>query len=286
VRRASLSVLIATVAACAELPRGASCSGDGCFDADAAVVVDAAADAATDVPDAPGVLPDSPDVLLDAPDVLLDAPDVLLDAPDVLRDAPDVLRDAPDDVPDAAADVREAGVDAPITGGCVSGAVGSHVVRFRWTGSTSGSRASVSYEANPLPDRSRWRVSANSRSIGYTPVFGDPFLGEGGLELSGTVFIDVELSTAGLGALSNVTLAVYGRSYNTTASGSFAWRTFSGMGATPSGFVANSAPYRWYRADAAASFVPGDRGVLLRITPGPPSGSLVVSRVELCFDAR
>lgn len=309
-RRASLYVFVAALTACAELPRGGSCSGDGCSDAAPLDREDDVADAkaepapedALDVvsePDAPDAPRDvGPDAPLDAPDVAPDAaPDAVPDAapdaaPDVRDAGPDVfdatadVRDAAADVRDAAADVREAGVDAPATGGCISGAVGSHVARFRWTGSTSGSRASVSYEANTLPDRSRWRVTANSRSIGYTPVFGDPFLGEGGLELSGTVFIDVELSTAGLGALSNVTLAVYGRSYNTTASGSFAWRTFSGMGATPSGFVANSAPYRWYRADATAAFVPGDSGVLLRITPGPPSGSLVVSRVELCFDAR
>ncbi len=310
------------LAACAERPPGDSCTGDGCFDADivdrADDVADAKApdaDAALDVaseppapdvgldapadvasePPAPDVGPDAPADVRDAgpdafdapPDAAPDvAPDVAPDAPLDARDAgPDVF-DAPADIRDVAVDVREAGVDAPVTGGCISGAVGTHVARFRWTGTTSGSRASVSYEANTLPDRARWRVTANSRSIGYMPVWGDPFLGEGGLDLSGTVFIDVELSTAGLGAISNVTLAVYGRSYNTTASGSFAWRTFSGMGAAPSGLVANSAPYRWYRADATAAFVPGDNGVLLRITPGPPSGSLVVNRVEVCFDAR
>lgn len=312
-RRASLCLIVAALAACPETPRGGPCAGGECPDADAALLDDADAPEAT--PDAAEEPDAEPDVAMDvaadgvdaapdaAPDAAMDvapdaAPDVAPDLPDAARDAsldvapdrPDALADASPDARDAAADaspdVREAGVDVPPTGGCVSGAVGTHVARFRWTGTTSGSRASVSYEANTLPDRSRWRVTAASRSIGYTPVFGDPFLGEGGLELSGTVFIDVELSTAGLGAISNVTLAVYGRSYNTTASGSFAWRTFSGSGATPSGFVSNVAPYRWYRADATASFVPGDSGVLLRITPGPPSGALVVSRVEVCFDAR
>ena len=103
--------------------------------------------------------------------------------------------------------------------------------------------------------------------------------------MSGTVFMDVELSTAGMGSLRGVTLAIYGRSYNTTASGSFTWMTFDGSGAAPSGSVANSAPYRWYRADATAAFRTGNGGVLLRISPGPPSGSLVVNRVEVCFDA-
>lgn len=323
-RRASLCLIVAALAACPETPRGGPCAGGECPDADAALLDDAdAPEAAADTAEEPDAEPDvamdvaadgvdaapdaAPDAAMDvapdaAPDVALDRPDAALDVapdlPDAARDAsldvapdrPDARADASPDARDAAADaspdVREAGVDVPPTGGCVSGAVGTHVARFRWTGTTSGSRASVSYEANTLPDRARWRVTAASRSIGYTPVFGDPFLGEGGLELSGTVFIDVELSTAGLGAISNVTLAVYGRSYNTTASGSFAWRTFSGSGATPSGFVSNVAPYRWYRADATASFVPGDSGVLLRITPGPPSGALVVSRVEVCFDAR
>ena len=209
-----------------------------------------------------------------------------------------------DAVVDAGVDVRvDAGVDAGVDvrvdtgvdvvtdtgvplGGCVSGAVGTYVARFRWTGSGSGSRASVSYEANTLPDHARWRVTANSRSIGYTPVYTDTFLAGGGIDLSGTTFIDVELSTAGIASLSNVTIAIFGRSFNTTASGSFAWQTFDGTGAAPSGLIANSAPYQWYGADATRAFRPGNGSVLLRITPGPPSGSIVVSRVEVCFDAR
>jgi hypothetical protein len=200
------------------------------------------------------------------------------------RNVVDAL-DAGPDVADVRTDVTTA-VDVAPTGGCVSGAVGTYVARFRWVGSGSRSRATVSYETNTLPDTSRWRVTANSRSIGYTPVFDDIFLGVGGLDLSGTGFIDVELSTAGLASISNVTIAVFGRSFNTTASGSYAWRTFTGMGAAPSGLVFNSAPYQWYRANATGQFVPGDGSVLLRITPGPPSGSLIVNRIEICFDAR
>jgi hypothetical protein len=171
------------------------------------------------------------------------------------------------------------------TGGCVSGATGTHVLRFRWRGSTSGSTAWVDYEANTLPDTSRWHVSAASASIGYTPVFRDPFLGEGGLELSGTVFIDVELSTDGLSSISNATIAIYGRSFNTTTSGSFTWQTFSGMAASPYGGVSNSAPYEWYLADATPELPAGDDGTLLRIRAGPPSNALIVNRVEVCFDA-
>ena len=175
--------------------------------------------------------------------------------------------------------------DAGPVGGCVSGATGTHAVRFEWAGSGPGSTAYVRYETNELPDTSRWRVSAASMSIGYVPQYGDTFLGDGGLVLEGTVFIDVELSTVGLSSIRDVTLAIRGRSYNTTTSGSFSWQTFTGTGASPYGSVYNSAPYQWYGADATTAFAPGDSGVYLRIRAGPPSGSLIVNRVELCFDA-
>ena len=152
-------------------------------------------------------------------------------------------------------------------------------------GSGAGSTAYVRYDLNDLPDSSRWHVSAASRSFSYTPVFDDPFLGDGGLDLSGTVFMDVELSTVGLSSIRNVTIAIRGRSFNTTASGSFHWMTFSGSGAAPTNLVANSAPYEWYGADATSAFVTGDGGALLRIMPGPSSNSLVVASVEICFDA-
>ena len=180
----------------------------------------------------------------------------------------------------------DAGFDAgPPAGGCISGATGTHVVRFTWDGSSPGSTAYVRYDANTLPDTARWRVTANSRSIGYRPVFTDTFLGEGGLDLHGTGFIDVELSTAGLTGVRNVTLAIYGRSFNTTSAGSFSWQTFSGTGAAPYNSVHNSAPYEWYGADATAALPAGDDGVLLRIKPGPGSNALIVRRVEICFDA-
>ena len=171
------------------------------------------------------------------------------------------------------------------TGSCISGATGHYAIRFRWLGSGAGSTAYVRYDLNDLPDSSRWHVSAASRSFSYTPVFDDPFLGDGGLDLSGTVFMDVELSTVGLSSIRNVTIAIRGRSFNTTASGSFHWMTFSGSGAAPTNLVANSAPYEWYGADATSAFVTGDGGALLRIMPGPSSNSLVVASVEICFDA-
>ncbi len=283
-------------------------AGDG---PDAGDVLDAAMDAPRDT--TADALDATADVRVDATDSTLDAPrDTTADALDATTDAPadttDATMDAPRDTAadaldattdaprDTAADTTDAATDAPrvdvatdtgpATGGCVSGATGTWVARARWTGSGSGSRATVSYEVNTLPDASRWRMSAYGRSIGYTPVFSDVFLGAGGLELGSSNFIDVELSTAGIASLAGVTLALYGRSYNTTASGSFAWQTALGTGAAPSGLVANSAPYQWYRADISRVIRTGDGGLLLRITAGPPSGALVVNRVEICFDGR
>ncbi|MBI5548770.1 MAG: hypothetical protein HY901_33225 [Deltaproteobacteria bacterium] len=175
--------------------------------------------------------------------------------------------------------------DAGTLGPCISGASGPIAVRFAWAGSWSGSTAHVVYETNGLPDTSRWKAGAYSTSFSYTPTFEDIYLGEGGLALEGNNFMDVELSTLGLSTLRRVTLAIYGRSYNTTASGSFEWQTIQGMNAAPTDLVSNSAPYEWYAADATTEFAAGDDGVLLRIRPGPSSDALIVNRVELCFDA-
>jgi hypothetical protein len=170
--------------------------------------------------------------------------------------------------------------------GCVSGAEGRYAARFRWEGNGSGSRAYVVYEQNDLPDTSRWRAGANSRNIGYDPVFGDPFLGDGGLDMGSTVFMDIELSTAGLSSISSVTLSLLGRSFDTTSPGSFGWQTFTGTGASPRGGVSNSAPYQWYSADATAAIPAGDGGILLRVRPGGPSNRLVVRAFEVCIEGQ
>lgn len=177
----------------------------------------------------------------------------------------------------------DVGHDAASSGGCVSGALGTRAVRFRWLGSGPGSTAYVDYELDQLPDTSRWHVSSASSSFSYTPTFDDTFLAEGGLDLEGTAFIDVELSTVGLASVSRATIAIYGRSFDTTTSGSFHWQTFHGTGAAPNNLVANSAPYEWYLADATAQLPAGDGTTLLRIYPGPSSGALIVARVEICF---
>jgi len=203
----------------------------------------------------------------------------------VLHDAAVPLDAAspPDAVPDAAP-----GPDANlgiISGGpCISGATGATAYRIRWKNAGNG-HAQVVYEKNGLPDTSRDHAAAYGYSIGFTPSFVDPFLGQGGLRLDSSSFVDIELSTAGVSVIHSATLSIYGRSYNTTASGSFHWQTFSGLGAAPTNLVSNAAPYQWYSANMPSAIGPGDNGILLRIKAGPNSNSLVVHRIELCLDA-
>ncbi|HLL21561.1 MAG TPA: hypothetical protein VK427_05490 [Kofleriaceae bacterium] len=179
------------------------------------------------------------------------------------------------------------GGDAPvgvITGGpCLSGQPGKTAYRVRWA--KAGATAFVVYEGNGLPDKSRDKTGAYGYQIGFTPLYVDPFLGDGGLQLDGSDFVDIELSTVGVTSIASAKLAIYGRSFNTTASGSFNWQTFEGTGSTPTNFVSNVAPYAWYAADVTGELSPGDDGVLLRIKAGPSSGSLVVHRIELCVEA-
>lgn len=206
-----------------------------------------------------------------------------LSAPADLAASPDLA--APADLgvrPDLAAPPDMTG--GTITGGpCMSGASGATAFRVRWT--NSGGHATVNYEVHGLPDTTRWKVGVYGYSIGFMPQFVDPFLGSGGLQLDGSDFIDVELSTVGVRSITNVTLAVFGRSYSTGSSGSFNWMTFTGAGSTATNYVSNVAPYRWYPADATADIDPGDGRILLRIKAGGSSGSLVVNRLELCIDA-
>lgn len=177
--------------------------------------------------------------------------------------------------------------DAPagaITGGpCLSGTPGVAAYRVRWA--QSGSTAIVVYEHNGLPDHSRDHTGAFGFQIGFTPQFVDPFLGDGGLLLDSSDFVDIELSTAGIAQISNATLSIFGRSFDTTTSGSFHWQTFAGTGSAPTDSVSNVAPYAWYSADMTTELTAGDDGVLLRIKAGPSSGALVVNRIELCMQA-
>ena len=136
-----------------------------------------------------------------------------------------------------------------------------------------------------MPDHSREKVSAYGYQIGFTPQFVDQFLGAGGLLLDGSDFVDVELSGAGISSIGSATLAILGRSYDTTTSGGFSWQSFSDSGATASDFVSNVAPYRWYAADIGNTVAAGDANVLVRVKADGLSGSLVVNRIEICLVA-
>jgi len=192
-------------------------------------------------------------------------------------------------VPDAFAPDAFVPLDAPtgvLDGGpCLSGTAGVTAYRIRWAGNGSGSTAYVVYEKNGLPDHSRDHAAAYGYQIGYTPTFEDVFLAQGGLRLDGSNFVDIELTTAGVAQITNATLSIYGRSFNTTTPGSFHWQTFEGTGAAPTNLVSNSAPYQWYSADMTTEISPGNTGVLLRIKAGPSSGVLVVNRIEICMTA-
>lgn len=178
--------------------------------------------------------------------------------------------------------------DAPagiITGGpCISGTAGATAYRIRWA--DGGGTAYPVYEVNGLPDKSRDHTSAAGYTIPFTASFVDPFLGDGGVQLDDSDFIDIEISTVGISSISSAMLSIYGRSYNTTASGSFNWQTFDGTGSTDTDFVSNVAPYQWYTADMTTEISPGDDGVYLRIKSGPSSDALVVNRIELCLVAQ
>lgn len=186
-------------------------------------------------------------------------------------------------VPDAYVPDAPTGV---LSGGpCLSGTPGATAYRIRWAGNGSGSTAYPVYETNGLPDHSRDHTGAYGYQIGYSPTFEDVFLAQGGLRLDGSNFVDIQLTTVGVSTITKATLSIYGRSFNTTTSGSFHWQTFDGVGAAPSNLVSNSAPYQWYSADMTTEISPGDNGVLVRIKAGPSSGVLVVNRIEICMTA-
>ncbi len=203
----------------------------------------------------------------------------------------------------ASADLASAGVDLGSGGGadlasapdlasgggligggpCASGAAGATAIRVRWT--NAAGEATVGYEAFGMPDPSRQQVGAYGCEIGFTPEFVDQPLGGGGLLLDDDDFVDIELSGAGLTTIDHATIAVFGRSYDTTASGSFNWESFSDSGQTATNFVSNVAPYRWYAADLGNSVAAGDANVLVRVKAGGSSDALVVSRLEVCLAA-
>src|SRR5687768_16627695 len=163
--------------------------------------------------------------------------------------------------------VDAASPDAPagiITGGpCSSGTAGATAYRIRWA--NSNGTAYVVYETHGLPDKSRNKAGAYGYQIGFKPSYVDPFLAQGGLQLDGSSFVDLELSTVGLATLTKATLSIYGRSYNTTASGSFNWQTFEDTGSTATNSVSNAAPYARYPGTMTSAISAGNGNVLIRV---------------------
>jgi hypothetical protein len=179
---------------------------------------------------------------------------------------------------------HDAMMSGVITGGpCLSGMPGQAGYRIRWA--DGGGTAYPVYEVNGLPDHSRDHAGAYGYQIGFTASYVDMFLAQGGLQLDGSDFVDLEITTVGVSAITNATLSIYGRSYNTTASGSFNWQTFVGTGESPTNLVSNVAPYQWYSADVTTELAPNDATTLIRIKAGPSSDALVVNRIELCLQA-
>lgn len=227
--------------------------------------------------DASWSVPDATQTTADASALAVDASAIAVDASAIAADAMISIPDAQPSPPDAMASI--------ISGGpCISGASGQTAYRIRWA--DGGNTTYPVYEINGLPDTSRDHTGAYGYQIGFTPSFVDPFLGDGGLRLDSSDFVDIEISTAGVSQISTAWLSIYGRSYHTTTSGSFNWQTFSGVGATPTNFVSNGAPYEWYSADMTTEIDPNDNGILIRIKAGPNSGVLVVNRIELCMVAQ
>ncbi len=171
-----------------------------------------------------------------------------------------------------------------ITGGPgASGAPGLTAFRITWL--DNGGKADASCTVMGLPDDEGFLAAAHGYSVGFTPAFIDQYLGEGGLELNSSDFIDITFSTSGISSISHATLSIFGRSYSTVSKAGFTWQTFDDTGTTPADFVSNGVPYAWYSADVLSGVTPGETNGLLRITASGGSGALVVSQIELCLDA-
>src|SRR5439155_6591218 len=140
-------------------------------------------------------------------------------------------------------------------------------------------QAQVVYEVDGLPDKSRDHAGAYGYQIGFTPQYVDPYLGAGGVQLDGSDFVDLEITTAGVSSIASATLSIYGRSLAVSTDGSFNWQTFVGTGSTATDFVSNVPPYKWYSADMTTEIAPGDANTLIRIKARPSSGVLVVHRI-------
>lgn len=197
---------------------------------------------------------------------------------------PDLAR--PVDLASGGVDLTGGGVDlqsAPDLAGnrvpCLRG-TGFTAFRFRYN---ANGGTSAQLEVFGLPDNSNWQA---------TPVFattiGDQANG-GGLVIQGGNYILIRYSVVGISRINSATLSVFGRSYNTGASGSFeAWTPAHGTTSTPQNSFSNAWPYTWSSLDFTGYVQPGDTPGLtgIRLYARGGSSSLVINRVELCLDAQ
>lgn len=150
--------------------------------------------------------------------------------------------------------------------------------KFHYNGSTSAST-----DVYSLPDSSNWEaVPAYPNSTSWTDA-----IHGGGIDMASGNWILIRFSVAGLSQIKSATLSMYGRSYNTTTSGSFeAWSPIYGSIFAPTNSISNAWPYQWKSVDYTANVQVGDTPGLtgIRFKAGPSSYDLVINTVELCID--
>lgn len=148
--------------------------------------------------------------------------------------------------------------------------------KFHYNGSTSKIT-----DVYSLPDSSNWDVAP-----AYSTSFVDSIHG-GGIEIGSGNWLLIRFSVAQMSQIKGATLSVYGRSYNTTTSGSFdGWSPIYGDVKSQTNSHSNAWPYQWVSVDYSANVKVGDPPGLtgLRLYSGPNSNDLVINTVELCID--
>jgi hypothetical protein len=160
---------------------------------------------------------------------------------------------------------------------CLNGP-GFAAFRFHYD-SNSGTNAVM--DAYGLPDHGGFQA---------TPVFStsivDPGNG-GGVEIASGNWILITYSIQGLTQIQGATFSIFGRSYDTSASGSFqAWSPIYGADNSPTDSVSNAWPYAWTSVNYSDFLHIGDDPGLvgIRVYSGPSSDDLVIHTVELCID--
>lgn len=222
-----------------------------------------------------------PDVDAARPDAS-SMPDASMDAsrPDASQ-TPDASR-PPDasQTPDAS-QVPDAFVqpDASARPACLNGR-GWAAFRFHYS-PNNGTNAIV--DAFGLSDSSNWEA---------TPVYSTSVVDSGnggGLEIASGNWILIRYSVVGLTQINAASFSVYGRSYDTTTSGSFeAWTPLYGSASSPTDSVSNAWPYAWTTVDFTGFVQVGDDPGLtgVRLYAGPNSNDLAIHAVELCIDGQ